>query len=199
MLRSRLALETDSCSVSRMANVIEESKSSRATCRTCKQKIDKGVLRFGEETPNQFNEGETSYFWHHLTCAAGKKPALVKDALAAFTGTVPDRAALEAQLASAKPKAAAGERPYPFAERAATGRSKCMQCDEAIEKGALRIAVEREVDTGAFVRKGPGYLHIGCAMEHTGDDELLAQVKKNTPELTPVDVDELTKALTAEA
>jgi hypothetical protein len=182
-----------------MANVIEESKSSRATCRTCKQKIDKGVLRFGEETPNQFNEGETSYFWHHLLCAAGKKPALVKEALAAFPGTVPDREALETQLASAKPKAAAGERPYPFAERAATGRSKCLQCEEAIEKGALRVAIEREVDTGAFVRKGPGYLHVGCAMEHTGDDQLLEGIKKNCPELTPVDVAELTAGLSAES
>ena len=176
-----------------MANVIEESKSSRATCRTCRQKIDKGVLRFGEETPNQFNEGEVSHFWHHLTCAAKKKPLLVKDALAAFPGTVPDRAALDELLAGAKP--VAGERPYPFAERAATGRSKCMQCDEAIEKGALRVAVEREVDTGTFVRKGPGYLHSTCAKEHTGDAELLAKVRKNTPELTPVDVEELTKAL----
>ena len=178
-----------------MANVIEESKSSRATCRTCREKIEKGVLRFGEETPNQFNEGEVSYFWHHLTCAAGKKPALVREALAAFSGTVPDRPALEALLANAKPKAASGDRPFPFADHAATGRSKCMQCDEAIEKGALRVAIEREVDTGTFVRKGPGYLHAACAKEHTGEAELLAHVKKNSPELTAQDVEELTKAL----
>lgn len=179
-----------------MANIIEESKSARATCRTCRQKIDKGVLRFGEETPNQFNEGEVSYFWHHLTCAAGKKPLLVKEALASFTGTVPDRAKLDEILNSSKgAKAPAGERPYPFAERAATGRSKCMQCDEAIEKGHLRVAVEREVDTGSFMRKGPGYLHVGCAAEHTGDEGLLEKIKKNTPELTPADIEELTNEL----
>ena len=34
-----------------MANIIEESKSSRATCRSCRQKIEKGTLRFGEEIP----------------------------------------------------------------------------------------------------------------------------------------------------
>ena len=146
-------------------------------------------------SPNQFNEGEVSHFWHHLTCAAGKKPALVREALAAFTGTVPDRPALEALLANAKVKPVAGERPYPFAERASTGRSTCMQCNEAIEKGALRVAIEREVDTGTFVRKGPGYLHCTCAKEHTKDADLLANVKKNTPELTPVDLEELTRAL----
>ncbi len=180
-----------------MANVIEESKSARATCRTCRQKIDKGVLRFGEETPNQFNEGEVSYFWHHLGCASTKKPALVKEALAAFAGTVPDRAALEELVNSAKTRAPAGERPFPFAERASTGRSKCMQCDALIEKGSLRVAVEREVDTGSFVRKGPGYLHSACAPEHTLDPELFAKVKKNCPELTPADLDELGQALSS--
>jgi hypothetical protein len=169
-----------------MANVIEESKSARATCRTCRQKIDKGVLRFGEEAPNQFDEGTTSYFWHHLLCAAKKKPALVKEALNSFTGTVPNRAELDAALAGAKP--AAGERPYPYAERASTGRSRCMQCDEAIEKDSLRIAVEREVDTGTFTRKGPGYLHVACALEHTGDAALFEKVKKNCPELKPEDL-----------
>ncbi|MFO0595486.1 MAG: hypothetical protein U0228_09285 [Myxococcaceae bacterium] len=175
-----------------MANVIEESKSNRATCRSCKQKIEKGVLRFGEETPNQFDEGGTSYFWHHLLCAAKKKPALVKEALASFTGTVPNRAEIDAAMSSAKP--VAGERPYPYAERASTGRSKCMQCDEAIEKGALRIAIEREVDTGSFVRKGPGYLHVGCAIEHTDDEQLFEKVKKNCPELTPADLADLSAA-----
>lgn len=173
-----------------MANLIEASKSNRATCRTCKQKIDKGVLRFGEEAPNTFGEGP-SYFWHHLLCAAGKKPALVREALNAFPGEVPNRAEVEAALAGAKTKPAAGERPFPYAERASTGRSKCLQCDEAIEKGALRVAIEREVDTGSFVRKGPGYLHVGCALQFTGDDGLFEKVKQHCPELTAEDLAEL--------
>lgn len=164
-----------------MANVIEESKSNRATCRTCRQKIDKGVLRFGEEAPNQFDEGTTSYFWHHLLCAAGKKPALVTEALKSFVGPVPNRAEIDAALAGGQAKAAASDRPFPYAELASTGRSKCMQCDEAIEKGTVRIAVEREVDTGSFMRKGPGYLHVDCAVEHTGDEALMEKVKKNSP------------------
>jgi hypothetical protein len=177
-----------------MANIIEAAKSSRATCRTCRQKIDKDVLRFGEETPNQFDEGQVSYFWHHLTCAAGKKPGLVKEALKSFVGPVPDREALEAQLASAK--APPEERAYPFAERAATGRSKCQHCDEAIDKGSLRIGIEREVDTGSFSRKGAGYLHLGCAIEFTGDEALLEKVKVNSPNLSADDVKELDQTST---
>ena len=49
-----------------MGNVIEEAKSGRASCRTCKKAIAKGELRFGEEAPNAF--GDTpSMRWHHLT------------------------------------------------------------------------------------------------------------------------------------
>lgn len=176
-----------------MPDVIEESKSNRATCRTCRQKIDKGVLRFGEETVNTFNpDGGTSHFWHHLECAAGKVPAKVKTALASFTGPVPDREKLDAILA-APPKASGGrsggpKASYPYAERASTGRSKCMQCDEAIEKGTLRVAVEREVDTGTFTSTGPGYLHPGCAAEYTGEDDLLEKIKANMPALPAEDL-----------
>jgi hypothetical protein len=174
-----------------MPDVIEESKSNRATCRTCRQKIDKGVLRFGEETVNTFSsDGGTSYFWHHLTCAAGKVPAKVKTAMASFTGPIPDKDKLEAILA-APPKASGkggAKASYPYAERASTGRSKCMQCDEAIEKGTMRVAVEREVDTGTFTSTGPGYLHPACAAEYTGDDSLLEKIKANMPDLPEEDV-----------
>jgi Poly(ADP-ribose) polymerase and DNA-Ligase Zn-finger region len=179
-----------------MADIIEASKSNRATCRTCRLKIDKGVLRFGEETVNAFSsEGELTHQWHHLECAAGRMAAKVKVALAAFTGPVPDREKLEAILAT-PPKASGkggAKATFPYAERASTGRSKCMACDEAIEKGAMRIALEREVDTGSFTTKGPGYLHPACAREHTGNDKLLEEISANIA-LPPEDL----AALTAE-
>jgi len=46
---------------------VEPAKSSRATCKTCSQSIQKGELRLGE--PSLFDEHIT-YRWHHLTCAA---------------------------------------------------------------------------------------------------------------------------------
>ncbi|MFW9927470.1 MAG: PARP-type zinc finger-containing protein, partial [Candidatus Thorarchaeota archaeon] len=46
---------------------VEPAKSSRATCKTCSQQIQKGELRLGE--PTLFEE-HISYRWHHLTCAA---------------------------------------------------------------------------------------------------------------------------------
>ena len=54
-----------------MANVIEEAKSGRASCRTCRKAIAKGELRLGVETQTQFSDAP-SLQWHHLLCAAVK-------------------------------------------------------------------------------------------------------------------------------
>jgi hypothetical protein len=180
-----------------MANVIEEAKSSRATCRTCRQKIDKGALRFGEESPNAFNpEGGPSYLWHHLLCAAQKKPALVRPVLAAYAGEVPNRAELDAALAgshvSAKEQGA-----FPYAERAPTARSKCMSCDTPIEKGELRVAIERDVERGGAMTKGAGYLHVRCAVAFTHDDALAEKVRANSTGLSEADGAELSSSLAA--
>lgn len=172
-----------------MAHVIEAAKSGRASCRTCKKPIAKGDLRLGEEVPNQFAAGELTHVWHHLECAAKKKPGPLLAALQETTVEVPNRAALE-QLAAG---AAKSEKPgtFPYAERAPTGRSSCIACDEAIAKGALRVAVEREVDTGSFVTRGAGYLHPACACGHTGESAaaLLQKLRDNSPGLAPADVD----------
>jgi poly [ADP-ribose] polymerase 1 len=178
-----------------MADLIEESKSSRATCRSCREKIDKGVLRFGEEIPNQFDpEGGTAFRWHHLHCAAGRMPAKVQAALAAFSGAVPDRDKLEALLANPPKTAARKGGPkaaYPYAEKATTSRSRCLQCDEAIEKDTFRIAVERAVDTGAFTTTGPGYLHPRCAFQYTGEAGLLEKLKAHASGLSAEDLEVL--------
>ncbi len=173
-----------------MAHVIEEAKSGRASCRSCKKPIAKGDLRLGEEVPNAFAAGEVTHQWHHLACAATKKPLVLESALASTSLVIPDRAALEATLV--QKKAAQPTTTYPFCERAKTSRSSCIGCGEGIEKGTLRVAVEREVDTGTFVTTGAGYLHAACAAawlaEHAPvDGALIAVLQKNTPTLTPGD------------
>ena len=66
-------------------------------------------------------------------------------------------------------------------------------CSEKIEKGVLRIAIENEVDTGMFVRKGAGYLHGACAVEQTGEEpvELFAKIKANSMNLNAQDLSAL--------
>ena len=173
-----------------MTQVIEVAKTGRARCRTCRQTIDKGALRFGDEQPSAFSD-EMQMAWHHLACAARKKPAAVREALSQFTGEVPGRDEIEKLLAEADETAVA----FPHAERAPTGRSSCLQCHEPIANGALRVAVEREVDVAGMARMGAGYLHPACAQKYTGTDDLLSLLQKNSRKLADADREELVRAL----
>ena len=173
-----------------MTEVIEVAKTGRARCRTCRQTIDKGALRFGEEQPSAFSD-EMQMAWHHLACAARKRPVQVREALSRFEGEVPGREEIEKLLSSADETAVA----YPYAERAPTGRSKCLHCGNPIAKDALRVAVEREVEVGGMTRAGAGYLHPGCARPFTGTEDLAERLAKNSRKLSDADRDELTQAL----
>jgi hypothetical protein len=177
-----------------MPHKIEVSPSGRAKCRKCKEPIGKGDLRFGEETVNAFSDrGEMTYLWYHLACAAMAKPVFLKEALASFDGEVPNRDELEKTLAESAGKQKPSK--YPFAERAPSGRSKCMVCEEAIEKGALRIAVEREMGTGGFVTKGAGYMHAACAQDMLEQENLLEQLRANSTSLSREDLASLATEL----
>lgn len=167
-----------------MANVIEEAKSGRASCRTCKKAIAKGELRLGVEAQTQFSDAP-SLQWHHLLCAATKLPAELKAALADYSGEVANRAELDAAMEAALKKGNAKPGGFPYVDRAPTGRAKCMQCEQPIEKGSFRVAVERELELGANVTKGAGYLHPACAaanLENTGGsiEDLIEGVRGNS-------------------
>ena len=171
-----------------MAETIEAAKTGRARCNACRQPIEKGGLRFGEERPSAFGEG-MQWFWYHLPCAARKKPAQLRGALAAFDGEVPGRGELDAAIAEADQAPSV----FPYAEHAPTGRSSCLQCREPIEKAALRVATEREVGMG---RTGAGYLHPRCAGQHLKPEDVAAVVR-NSRGLSDADVAELQRQLTA--
>ena len=173
-----------------MTEVIEVAKTGRARCRSCQKPIEKGALRFGEEQPSSFGEG-MQMSWHHLVCAAHKRPVPLRAALGRFEGEVPDREEIDRILSQPPEKGAA----YPYAERAPTGRSKCQQCEQPIEKGTLRVAIEREIETpGGMPRRGAGYLHPSCAIENTGQPDLMTTLKQNSS-LSEPDLTELARAL----
>jgi ribosomal protein L37AE/L43A len=167
-----------------MASHIEEAKSGRASCRTCKKSIAKGDLRLGVEAPNAF--GDTpSMQWHHLPCAAGKLPAELKEAMGTFTGDLPNKAELEQAIAEGYAKGSAKPGGFPYVDRAPTGRAKCMECGAAIAKDSFRVAVEREIEVGASAQRGAGYLHPGCVganLENVGGTraEVIEKLRVNS-------------------
>jgi hypothetical protein len=180
-----------------MANVIEEAKSGRASCRTCKKPIAKGELRFGEEAPNAFGDAP-SMRWHHLMCAAEKLPAELKTALETHPDPVPKRDELDKAMAEALSKGRGKPGGFPYADKAPTGRAKCIQCGELIEKDSIRVAVEREIETGGMVQKAARYMHPACVaanLEASGEDkEALVEGLRANSRLQAADLD---TALTA--
>jgi hypothetical protein len=166
-----------------MPHMIEVAKSGRAGCRTCKKPIAKGELRFGEETINSFSgDGDTTFRWHHMKCAATKLASELKGALADFTGDVPDRAELETLMATAE---SSKPPPYPHADKAPSNRAKCLGCGDTIAKDTIRVAIEREIERGMMTTKGAGYLHPKCAAAYvetqgSSHDELTEALAKNT-------------------
>lgn len=175
-----------------MPHTIEVAKSGRAACRTCKENIAKGELRFGEEVQTQFSDAP-SLQWHHLPCAAKSKPVQLSDALAQYSGEIPNREELEKTIETSKKTQKPGT--FPYADRAPTGRAKCIICHEPIEKGTLRVAVEREVDTGAFMGKSAAYLHPKCASKSIEGGDLFERISHNSSALEPADLDELKASL----
>lgn len=179
-----------------MAHVIEEAKSGRAGCRTCRKPIAKGELRFGEEVENQFADGgETTYRWHHLACAAGAKTDELRATIATNLYAIPDetKAELERSMAEADAKKPP---PYPHADKAPSGRARCQACGENIAKGELRVAFERDIERGMSVMKGAGYLHPKCAAAHFEEqgmthDALTEALRTNTRDLSAPELDRL--------
>jgi hypothetical protein len=60
-----------------------------------------------------------------------------------------------------------------------------MQCEEPIAKDSIRVAVEREIDTGAMVTRGAGYLHPKCVAENLENvggsiDDLIDGLRANS-------------------
>ncbi len=175
-----------------MANVIEEAKSGRASCRTCKKTIGKGELRLGVEVTNQFSD-TPSMAWHHLICAAGKLPGELREAMTTYEGDIPNKAEIETAIADSLKKGKGKPGGFPYLDRAPTGRAKCMQCEEPIGKDTFRVAVEREIDTGSMVTRGAGYMHTKCAvanLEHSGGskDDLVEGIRTNS-RLAPEDLE----------
>jgi hypothetical protein len=185
-----------------MPHKVELAPTGRASCRGCKQPLEKGKIRFAEEFANAYSEdGGMSFRYWHLACAATKLANELAPALSAYEGEVEDRATIEALVAEhAKP-------PMPFAEHAKNGRAKCRACDETIAKGELRVAFERTFEGPMGPQKGAAYSHVKClrrylereverGQEATPPGVLLAQLEAHA-QLAPEDLAAIRQALAA--
>ena len=155
--------------------VIEGARSSRAKCKTCRKKIDKDVLRLGVLIEGPYGVG---YLWHHLSCAAKRRLDDVEEAYAAEAWKaakeppkeVPPIDELRKLNEEAEEKRQSRQR-IPYAEVDPSGRAKCKNCAELMEKGSLRVVLGREIEFGNQFRTMPIQVHPQCvASELEGED-----------------------------
>ncbi|MCP3982344.1 MAG: hypothetical protein GY716_23830 [bacterium] len=180
--------------------VIEGARSSRARCKTCRRKIDKGVLRIGILIEGPYGTG---YLWHHLKCAARKQFERVEEAYGAEAwnvakeppSKVPPLDSLR-ELRDKSEERKATRKEIPYAELAPSGRARCKHCDELIEKGSVRIALGRTVEFGNQVRTAPINVHPACVAEaiqaedcDTESDGFAGTLRAHTLEVPPEQLD----------
>jgi len=160
--------------------VIEGARSSRSRCKTCRRKIDKGVLRLGILIEGPYGIG---YMWHHLKCAARKQFDRVQEAYQeeAWQNAkepptkLPGLEALESLQQKAE-EARKMKKDIPYVELDPSGRAKCKHCGEAMDKGGVRVVLGRGVYFGNQVRVAPITVHPRCVAAELEKDDCETEV-----------------------
>lgn len=155
-----------------MSHALEPATTGRSKCRACRATIAKDTLRIGERAPNPFGDGEAVY-WFHPECAALKRPHVVVELADADPEDRVDGPVLDAQWVQWARRAVAAERLARVGEagRAPSGRARCRQCRDLIDKHVWRVALDIW-EEGRFAPLG--FVHAGCLsaycrVETTGD------------------------------
>ena len=173
--------------------VIEGARSSRSRCKTCRRKIDKGILRLGILIEGPYGIG---YMWHHLNCAARRQFDRVREAYqeeawlnAKQAPTqLPGLEALESLQQKAEERRQK-KKDIPYVEIDPSGRAKCKHCGDAMEKGSARVVLGRGVYFGNQVRVAPITVHPKCVS---------AEMEKEDCETEPTGFFEALRANTEE-
>lgn len=155
--------------------VIENARSGRARCKTCRRVIPKGQLRLGILIEGPYGVG---YLWHHLKCAARRQFDRVEEAygLQAWNEAkdpprrVPSLDELRRHAEKAEERRKTRRDP-PFVEEDPSGRARCKQCGEAIPKGSIRVVLGKRVQFGNQVRTSPIHVHPRCVATAIGEED----------------------------
>ncbi|CAM1297366.1 PARP1 (predicted), partial [Pycnogonum litorale] len=120
---------------------VEYAKSGRASCKGCRQKIDKDSLRLARMVQSPMFDGKIPN-WYHEDCFFPKaKVENFTDIAHLDSLRWEDQQRIKDKIGSSSgSKDTTDENLEEFQiEYAKSGKSKCLCCDEAIPKGEIRI------------------------------------------------------------
>lgn len=154
---------------------IEYAKSSRSTCKACKQTINKDVLRIAKMVPATQFDGFMP-LWNHAGCILKKQGQFqtLNDVEGVDTVRWEDQQKLRkyvegigegSMLGSGGSTADDGSNEYAI-ENAKSSRAVCKGCGKKIGKGEVRIATMTESDNPKFRGKVPAWRHAKCFLEN---------------------------------
>ena len=129
--------------------------------------------------------------WFHVPCAAYTRPEPFLEATAAGHDGEP--------VMALRPAAQFGldHRRVPRihgAERASTGRARCRQCREPIDKDEWRIPL---VFFEEYRFEPGGFIHAACAQPYFETIDIVERLRHFSPELEATDLADLERALRA--
>lgn len=154
---------------------IEYAKSSRSTCKTCKNTIEKDVLRIAKMvTATQFDGFMP--MWNHAGCILKKQGQFktLNDVEGVDTLRWEDQQKIRKYVEGLGEGSALGggggstaddgSNEYAI-ESAKSSRAMCKSCNEKIVKGEVRISKMVESDNPKFSGKLPAWRHTKCFLE----------------------------------
>ena len=144
-----------------MSHTIGAALSSRAKCRGCGKKIEKGELRLGERLPNPYADDAEMTVWFHLPCGAYRRPEAFLQASEDPPVEIEGREALREAA-----RKGIDHRRLPRAEgvqRSPTGRARCRSCAEMIPKDSWRVRLSF-YEEGRF--SPGGFVHVACCQDY---------------------------------
>ncbi|XP_045534440.1 poly [ADP-ribose] polymerase [Papilio machaon] len=146
---------------------VEYAKSSRASCKLCKNTIDQGTLRIALMVQSPFFDGKQPN-WHHLDCLFSKKPPTAISEIANFNKIKhEDQEAIKKKISGEDKGTKRGKNkkngamPYTV-EYSKSSRATCRHCDIKICKDEIRVA---KIDYDPKYGDHPLWHHVKCFAE----------------------------------
>ncbi|KAK4317648.1 hypothetical protein Pmani_011270 [Petrolisthes manimaculis] len=154
---------------------VEYAKSSRASCRGCKQKIEKECLRLAVMVQSPMFDGKVPNWYHQMCFFSKQRPKTVADIahfdslrwedqekIKAKVGTVGGAATPSTNGKSNSKKIKDACKDFTV-EYAKSGRAKCRCCEEKIVKDDIRISkMDYESEKARMYGPIPAWHHVEC-------------------------------------